>query len=145
MVVPVIRSENLAKVSQTELSATNWHEVVSSISTSGILNQLVEHSAFISIDESNLNLALAPTHSAMLTSSREEKLQEKLSSYFDVPLKLHIEKTQIETETPAARTGRQTQERQHEAEKSIINDDNVKNIMDAFNGSVDIDSVQPID
>ena len=143
--VPVIRSTNLTKVSQAELSTTNWHEVVSSISTTGILNQLVEHSAFISIDNSNLNLALAPSHSAMLTSSREEQLQEKLSSYFDVPLKLHIEKAQIETETPAARTGRQTQERQQEAEKSITNDDNVKNILDAFNGSVDIESVQPID
>lgn len=145
MAAPAIRSENLAKVSQAELSATNWHEVVSSIPTTGILNQLVEHSAFISIDDSNLNLALAPSHSAMLTSSREEQLQEKLSSYFDVPLKLHIEKAQIESETPAARTGRQTQERQQEAEKSITNDDNVKNIMDAFNGSVDIESVQPID
>ena len=142
---PVIHSSNLAKISQSALSETNWHEVVSSISTTGILNQLVEHSAFISIDNSNLNLAVAPTHSAMLTSGREQQLQEILSSYFDVPLKLNIEQAQIETETPAARTGRHQQERQEEAENSITNDDNVKNIMDAFNGSIDIDSVQPID
>ena len=142
---PIVRSSNLAKISQSALSETNWHEVVSSISTTGILNQLVEHSAFVSIDNSNLNLAVAPTHSAMLTVGREQQLQEILSSYFDVPLKLNIEQAQIETETPAARTGRHQQERQQEAENSITSDDNVKNIMDAFNGSVDIDSVQPID
>ena len=141
----VVHSSNLTKISQSELSATNWHEVVSSIATTGILNQLVAHSAFVSIDDSNLNLAVAPSHSAMLTSGREQQLQDKLSSYFDVPLNLKIEKAKIETETPAARTGRHQQERQQEAENSITNDDNVKNIMDAFNGSVDIESVQPVD
>jgi len=142
---PIIHSTNLAKISETDLSATNWHEVVSSISTSGILNQLVEHSAFVSIDNSNLNLAIAPSHSAMLTSGREQQLQEMLSKYFEIPLQLNIKKTKIETETPAARSGRQQQERQAEAENSIINDDNVKNIMDAFGANVDIQSVQPVD
>ena len=142
---PVVTSSNLTKISEAELSSTNWHEVVSSISTTGILNQLVEHSAFVSIDNSHLNLAVAPSHSAMLTSGREQQLQEILSTYFEVPLKLNIEKAQIETETPAARSGREQQERQSEAEKSIINDDNVKNIMDAFNANVNIDSVQPVD
>lgn len=142
---PIVRSTNLAKISKAKLSATNWHEVVSSIATTGILNQLVEHSAFVSIDNSYLNLAIAPSHSAMLTSGREQQLQEKLSTYFEVPLKLNIEKAQTETETPAARTGRQQQERQTEAENSIVNDDNVKNIMDAFSANIDIESVQPID
>ena len=142
---PIVRSTNLAKISETELSATNWHEVVSSMATTGILNQLVAHSAFVSIDNSHLNLAIAPSHSAMLTSGREQQLQEMLSTYFEIPLKLNIEKAKIETETPAARSGRQQQERQTEAENSIINDDNVKNIMDAFNANVDIESVQPVD
>jgi DNA polymerase-3 subunit gamma/tau len=141
----VIHSTNLTKISHADLSATNWHEVVSSIATTGILNQLVAHSAFVSVDDSNLKLAVAHSHSAMLTSGREQQLQEKLSSYFGVPLKLHIGKAKIETETPAARTGRQQQERQTEAENSIINDDNVKNIMETFNAHVDIDSVQPVD
>lgn len=140
-----VHSSNLTKISQSELSATNWHQVVSSIATTGILNQLVAHSAFVSIENSNLNLAVAPSHSAMLTSGREQQLQEKLSSYFNVPLKLKIEKAKTETETPAARTGRHQEERQQAAENSIKNDDNVKNIMDAFNGSIDIESVQPTD
>jgi len=127
------------------LSSINWHEVVSSLNVVGILKQLVEHSAFVSVENTRLNLAVAPSHAAMLTPDRELQLQDKLSAYFDIALKLNVEKTQIETETPAARSGRQQQERQTEAENSIINDDNVKNIMETFNAHVDVDSVQPVD
>ena len=136
---------NAVKINLAELSTANWHNVVSNLETVGILNQLVEHSAFVRIDNTHLYLAVAPTHEAMLTADREQQLQNKLSAYFETTLKLHIEKTEIETETPAARSGRQQQERQTEAEDSIINDDNVKNIMDTFNAHVDIESVQPID
>ena len=138
-----VATEN--KISLTELSTTNWHEVASALDAGGILKQLVDHTAFMSIDNSHLNLALTPSHSAMLTAEREQQLQEKLSAYFAISIKLHVEKTKIETETPAARSGRQQQERQAAAEHSIINDDNVKNIMEAFNASVDVESVQPID
>ncbi len=133
------------KLSLDLLSATNWHEVVSSLNVVGILKQLVEHSAFVSVSNMQLNLAVAPSHAAMLTPERSSQLQEKLSVYFNAELKLHIETTKVETETPAARSGREQQERQSEAENSIINDDNVKNIMDAFNANVNIESVQPID
>ena len=136
---------SLSKLSLNNLSSSNWHEVVSVLDAKGILKQLVDHSAFVNVDNSNLYLAVTPSHAAMSTSEREQQLQEKLSDYFGVAIKLNIEKTQIESETPAARTGRQQQERQASAESSIINDDNVKNIMDTFNGHVDIDTVQPID
>ena len=136
---------NAVKINLAELSTANWHNVVSNLETVGILNQLVEHSAFVRVDNTHLHLAVAPTHEAMLTADREQQLQDKLSTYFEMTLKLHIEKIEIETETPAARSGRQLQERQTEAEDSIVNDDNVKNIMDTFNAHVDIESVQPID
>ena len=138
-------AEQKDKLTLDAISSINWHEVVSSLNVVGILKQLVEHSAFVSVDNLHLNLAVAPSHAAMLTADRSGQLQEKLSSYFGVELKLYIETAQIETETPAARTGRQQQERQTEAEESIVNDDNVKNILDAFGGQVDLGSVQPIE
>lgn len=137
--------KKLPGLSLSGLSETNWHEVVAGLGTVGILNQLVEHSAFIRIEDSQLYLAIAPTHSAMVTPDRQLQLQDKLSVYFSETIKLYIEEIKTETETPAARNGRQQQERQSEAESSIVNDDNVKNIMDAFNAHVDIDSVQAID
>ena len=137
--------KKLSALGLTDLSETNWHEVVAGLATVGILNQLVEHSAFTRIEGSQLFLAVAPSHSAMLTPERQLLLQDKLSTYFSETIKLNIEETKTQTETPAARSGRQQQERQTEAENSIVNDDNVKNIMDAFNGHVDIESVQVID
>lgn len=134
-----------SKISLTALSSNNWHQVVSVLGTLGILKQLVDHSAFVKVENNNLYLAVAPSHAAMLTAEREQQLQEKLSAYFEITLKLDIEKKEIETETPAARTGREQQERQASAENSIMSDANVKNIMDAFNAHVDVETVQPID
>ena len=138
-------TKSLNKINLSELCLSNWHEVISSLDAVGILKQLGEHSAFVRVENTTLYLAVAPSHAAMLTSEREQQLQEKLSDYFSVKIKVSIETAQTETETPAARTSRQQQERQSEAENSIVNDDNVKNIMDAFNAHVDIESVQPID
>lgn len=135
----------LTRLKLTELTAENWHEVVSSLDAVGILKQLVEHSAFVNTDSSHLHLAVAPSHSAMSTTERESLLEKKLSEYFDFTIKLHIEETKVETETPAARSGREQQEKQTDAENSIVNDNNVKNIMDAFNGHVDIETVQVVD
>ena len=145
LVADPVQTKSLVKINLAELSLANWHDVVSTLGAVGILKQLVEHSAFVRIENLHLHLALAPSHEAMLTAEREQQLQEKLSSYFDVELKLAIEKTKIESETPAARNDRQQQERQSEAESSILNDDNVKNIMDTFNAHVDIESVEPVD
>ena len=136
---------SVSKVNLTALSTSNWHEVVSALDTVGILNQLVEHSALVKAENSGIYLAVAPSHAAMITPEREQQLQEKLSEYFSAAVKLHIEKTEIETETPAARSDREQQERQASAESSIINDANVKNIMDAFNANVDLATVKPID
>lgn len=138
-------SVKLTRLKLTELTAENWHEVVSSLDAVGILKQLVEHSAFVNADSSHLYLAVAPSHSAMSTAERESLLEKKLSEYFDFTIKLHIEETKVETETPAARSGREQQEKQTDAENSIVNDNNVKNIMDAFNGHVDIETVQVVD
>lgn len=138
-------SVKLTRLKLTELTTENWHEVVSSLDAVGILKQLVEHSAFVNTDNSHLHLAVAPSHSAMSTTERESLLEKKLSEYFDSAIKLHIEETKVKTETPAARSGREQQEKQTDAENSIVNDNNVKNIMDAFNGHVDIETVQVVD
>jgi DNA polymerase-3 subunit gamma/tau len=146
-VQPVTVSENkinAAKLNLTSVTISNWHHVVASLNIGGMLKQLAEHSAFVSIEGSKLHLGLAPTHTAMLTSERENQLQEKLSEYFEQPVQIQIEATQIKVETPAARTEREQQERQLAAEQSIVNDDNVKNIMDAFNARVDMGSVQAL-
>ncbi|MDH5394931.1 MAG: DNA polymerase III subunit gamma/tau [Gammaproteobacteria bacterium] len=140
-----VKTSALNKITLNDLSSTNWHEVVAALDVIGILKQLVEHTAFVSLENAYLYLALAPSHSAMLTPEREAQLQEKLSGYFSAKIKIIIEKTKIETETPAARSGRKQEERQKEAEQSIINDDNVKNIIDTFNAHVDLESVQPIE
>lgn len=135
---------NSAKLNLSSVTITNWHHIVASLNIGGMLKQLAEHSAFVSVAGNKIHLGLAPTHTAMLTSEREQQLQEKLTEYFAQAVQIQIEATQIKVETPAARSERKQTERQIAAEQSIVNDDNVKNIMDAFNARVDMDSVQAL-
>ena len=138
------KNEPAGKFNLTSVTVANWHQVVSALNAGGMLKQLAEHSALVSVEGSKLQLGLAPTHTAMLTSEREKQLQQALSDYFAETIQLQIEATKVEIETPAARSEREQQERQLAAQQSIVNDDNVKNIMDAFNARVDIDSIQAV-
>ena len=138
------KNEPAGKLNLTSVTVANWHQVVSALNAGGMLKQLAEHSALVSVEGSKLQLGLAPTHTAMLTSEREKQLQQSLSDYFAETIQLQIEATKVEIETPAARSEREQQERQLAAQQSIVNDDNVKNIMDAFNARVDIDSIQAV-
>ncbi len=139
------KAENDDKISLSDLKADNWHRVTDALDCSGILKQLVDHCAFLSIESGKIILALAPSHAAMLTTEREQQLQQKLVAYFSQDIKLQIQQDRVEAETPAARSDRQQKERLAQAQDDIINDDNVKNILDNFNAQVDMNSVQAVD
>jgi hypothetical protein len=51
----------------------------------------------------------------------------------------------LENETPAGQRTREQKERQQQAEQSILKDENVKAMQDAFGGSVDQGSIRPRD
>ncbi len=133
------------RISLSTLGTDNWHEVVAGLSCEGVLKQLVEHCAFSGLQDNTLSLALAPAHAIMANAEREKQLQQKLQQYFQQDITLRIEQTQQQTETPAARSDRQQQERLAEAQQSIVNDANVKNIIETFNAEVDLNSVQALD
>ena len=139
------KAENNDKISLSDLKPDNWHRVADALDCSGILKQLVDHCALLSTESGRIILALAPSHAAMLTTEREQQLQQKLVAYFSQDIKLQIQQDRVEAETPAARFDRQQKERLAQAQDDIINDDNVKNILDNFNAQVDMNSVQAVD
>ncbi len=140
-----VKAENNDKISLSNLKPDNWYRVADALDCSGILKQLVDHCALLSTESGRIILALAPSHAAMLTTEREQQLQQKLVAYFSQDIKLQIQQDRVEAETPAARFDRQQKERLAQAQDDIINDDNVKNILDNFNAQVDMNSVQAVD
>ena len=122
-----------------------WHQIVAGLQLTGVMQQLVAHCILLAQTNEAIHLALATTSAPLLNKERESSLREALQAYFGRPLKLHIEIKDAEGESPAARDARLKAERQAEAEAAIDNDPNVKSILDAFEGQVQPNSVQPIE
>jgi DNA polymerase-3 subunit gamma/tau len=123
--------------------ASDWHQIVAGLQLSGVMQQLVAHCVMLELTDKQIHLALTTTGAPLLNKEREANLREALESYFGRPLKLQIEIKDTEGETPAAREVRLQAERQAAAKAAIDTDPNVQSILDAFDGQVRPNSVQP--
>lgn len=131
-------------VAPTQVSQ-EWHQIVADLQITGVMQQLVAHCILQELTDDQIRLALATTSAPLLNKEREASVHDALQSYFGRPLKLHIEIKDVEGESPASREARLHAERQAEAEAAIENDPNVQSIVDAFDGQVQPNSVQPIE
>ena len=142
-----------AEAMQTEPSANtippsvgnSWHQIVADLQLGGVMQQLVAHCVLQELTDTQIYLALATSSAPLLNKEREAGLREALTAYFGRPLKLHIEIKDADGETPAEREARLQAERQATAEAAIESDPNVQSILDAFDGQVRPNSVQPIE
>jgi DNA polymerase-3 subunit gamma/tau len=132
-----------AATTATPTAAGDWHQIVAGLQLSGMMHQLVAHCVMQELTDDQIHLALATTSAPLLNKEREASLREALVAYFGRPLKLQIEIKDSEGESPAAREVRLQAERQAAAEAAIESDPNVQSILDAFDGQVRPNSVQP--
>jgi len=96
-------------------------------------------------DDAVLELALDPAKAPLLTRERETTLREALAAALGRPVKLRIEITEVAGESPAAREARLAARKQAEAEAAIMADPTVQSIIEAFDGQVKTETVQPTD
>ncbi|VAX13738.1 DNA polymerase III subunits gamma and tau [hydrothermal vent metagenome] len=123
----------------------DWHQIVESMKLSGMLQQLASHCSMRQRDADSIYLHLDESGAPMLNQDRKKQMQDALSRYFGQPVKLSIEVGSCEGETPAKRQRRLQQERQQGAETAIKNDENVRSLIDAFDATVNPQTIQPQD
>lgn len=134
--------EPMAKVAaMTELD--EWHQLMQRISTAGVVKQLAMNCSLINQQTDRWLLALDPDHQHLLTPERQERLQADVCESTGKAIKLQIDVQVPATETPAARLLREAAERQAQAQSAIVNDDGVKNLVEAFGAHIKPDSIQP--
>ena len=136
-------STNPVEITATPVAADDWHQIVAGLQLSGMMHQLVAHCVMLELTDDQIHLALATTSAPLLNKEREASLRKALEAYFERPLKLQIEIKDSDGESPAAREARLQAERQAAAEAAIESDPNVQSILDAFDGQVRPNSVQP--
>jgi DNA polymerase-3 subunit gamma/tau len=139
-------SDNKASGAGTGTSTGEWTGIIEALSLKGMAREMSLNCVFHGMDNDIVKLSLDPAHTHLLGKAREEQLEAALGEYYQRKVTVRIAKEgKLENETPAGRRTREQQERQQQAEQSILQDENVRAIQDAFGGSVNQDSIRPRD
>ena len=121
-----------------------WAGIIETLSLKGMAREMSLNCVFHGIENDIIRLSLDPAHVHLLGKARIEQLEAALCKYYQRQVTVRIAKEgELENETPARQRAREQHERQQQAEQSILMDENVKAIQDAFGGSVDQGSIRP--
>ena len=120
----------------------DWHQLMGRLPTSGVVKQLAMNCSLLGKQAGRWLLALDPNHKHLLTSERQDRLQEDVCEALAQQIKLQIDIQPPPTETPAARLLREVAERQAQAQTAITSDDGVKNLRETFGAQIKPESIQ---
>ena len=122
-----------------------WAETVAALKLKGMAHQLAINCIWQGEEGEALKLALVPQHKHLLSERNRARLEEALRSHFGRPLKLVVECTTSEGESPALIHQRREAERQRAAERAIAEDDNVQKMVELFDARVPPETIRPAD
>jgi len=127
-------------------STSEWAGIIGSLSLKGMAREMSLNCEFHGMQGDIVQLSLDPAHVHLHGKVRVEQLEAALCQHYQRTVTVRIAREgKLENETPARQRSRKQQARQQQAEQSILNDENVKAIQDAFGGSVNHDSIRPRD
>ena len=124
---------------------SEWHDIVAALGLGGIDKQVANQCVLVQVTGNTIELALAPASAPLLNKEREARIQQSLKELLNVDIALTINMKEVEGESPSAREQRIGQEKIATAEAVIDEDENVKSLLDAFDGYVQPDSVHPVE
>jgi DNA polymerase-3 subunit gamma/tau len=122
----------------------NWTDILPKLQLTGLAQALASHCTLLSISETNITLALAQKHEALLNPKLKERLEQLLSTYLNKPIKLDIKITTEELHTPAKQHEEEKTTKQVNATEAIKNDTHVQKLMGMFDATIDMDSIKAI-
>ena len=123
--------------------SSEWSEVVTQLSLSGINQQLANNTAQVSFDGTHLVLTLDETFANLHSRERENAVKAALDTYYGKAIRLELRIGKPDAETPAAERQRHLDEKQQAAVTAIENDPNIAAIQEQFNARVKPDSIRP--
>ncbi|MGD8912891.1 MAG: DNA polymerase III subunit gamma/tau [Candidatus Thiodiazotropha sp.] len=148
---PVARKSEAAKPTVTQASApatmdpSDWGSFVKAMKLGGITSQLARNCTLDSWDGETLRLTLDASMKQLRVGQSEKRLLENINRLLGRETKLLITEAVPENETPAMRQKRETQERQKEAEATMMNDPLVREMEERFSARLLTDSIRPTD
>nr|VFJ49066.1 MAG: DNA polymerase-3 subunit gamma/tau [Candidatus Kentron sp. DK] len=115
----------------------NWPRIVSGLGLTGMTQEVASHCALLGKKQGTIRLCLAPAHARLASDNIKARLEEALRSYWGEEIRLLIEETVPEGETPAAIRQRRDHERQRAATQAMEADPNVRALRETFDARIE--------
>ncbi len=122
----------------------NWSKLITNLNLQGVTDSLASNCSINTVSDSTIILTLEKQHEGIATKSSKLKLENALQDYFGKDLRLKIEISSHERETPAMEKDRENSNSQSRAEKKAQEDEVVKAFKSKFGAEIVEGSVKPI-
>jgi len=148
MAAPVVANErpSVSKVQTTavEISADQWPQLVDRLGLKGMARELVQHSAFLSLNDGLATLNLPATHRQLLMPASEQRVTQALSELLGEAIRVRFDVVEQVGVTAAVLKKEAAEERQNNAVAAIESDPLVQELIDVFDAKLIDGSIRPV-
>ena len=127
------------------IHSSGWSELVETLGLESFTRQLARHCGWQGRQGDTLQLAIDAKLKHLASEERRAALERALSAHFGQALKLRIELSAEELQTPALLAQQKLEARQQDAERRMLADPVVQAFRDQFNATVRPGSIHPLD
>ena len=110
-----------------------------------MVRELAHHCELAEQSDNAIKLRLDPAHKSLLMNkATQDKLQAALATHFGRPVKLSIEISDLNGETPAQRAESARSEKQNRAIEALEQDAFVRDMIETFDATINEQSIKPL-
>ncbi|RQW77654.1 MAG: DNA polymerase III subunit gamma/tau [Methylococcus sp.] len=122
----------------------DWPALIQAMGLAAMTRELANNCVLVQLDEQLCELSLEPRLQHLCSPRAQTSLETALQKHFNRPVKLQIRLGAPDTETPALRQQRETEERQQAAVAATEQDDIVRALQETFDARIVPGSIKPI-
>ena len=138
------QAKNYLSMNDLSLDHEEWSKLVEKLGLQAVSYSLASNCSIESITDESITLHLAQQHEGIATKGAQQRLEKALQEYFDTKLKLNIDVSDNQLETPAKKKDRVREKIQSQAEKTAESDAAVKALKSQFGAEIIEGTVKPI-
>ncbi|MCD6040046.1 MAG: dnaX [Gammaproteobacteria bacterium] len=121
-----------------------WADILAKLELTGMAQALAANCTLLELKDTQIVLSLSKQHEAMFNNKLLTRIEEALAKFFNKPMKLDIQLTSTEINTPSKLQHQKQAALQATAVEAIKNDSEIHKMMTLFEAKLDIDSIEAV-
>ena len=117
--------------------SADWWDVVAAMAPAGVTAMILKNANLTDRGPGRWLIRLDQSHESLLNDKQRAEIERLATTYAGRKLRVDFETGQLESETPMARESRIAKETREKAEATLMEDPNVRAMLDEFGGTLD--------